>query len=422
MEGKVKLKKFIKIIIISLVMCVFLASTNLMVSAEVDIKQFIDQDATAQQVLQIIDEHTLSTAEFLVKIGGIQSPSGKELERAEAVAQQMRDIGLQNVEVDKNTNVIGIIPGQTDSTLVFVSTLDDLAPVVEFQQKAGKPPYIEGDRVIGPGTNTSLTSASLLAAAEALIVSGAKPYYTLLFASVAQEETGLKGMFSLYEQYKDSAFAFVDILGEGSSISYGSMGVFWWRIYAEGPEGHTRSKGPNVNQAIGRAVDQILSLDYPVRFVDDQTFINISILQSGAVFNRKPASGWFSLDIRSLKGEITDAIEMDVRKILDKVSNETNIKMRMETELAIPGGQIPGAIDSSLVQNSIAIARYLGVEPTLSNASSSNMNVAVGGDTLAIGLGGERGGDRATATEWASIPVMINTARHVALLGIIMGR
>jgi acetylornithine deacetylase/succinyl-diaminopimelate desuccinylase-like protein len=418
----VKLKKFIKIIVVALVISILLVSMNLIVSAAIDAKQFIEQDATAQQILQIINEHTMNTAEFLVKIGGIQSPSGKEFERAEAVAQQMRAIGLQNVEVDKNPNVMGIIPGQINSTLVFVSTLDDLAPVAEFQQKAGKPPYIEGDKVVGPGTNTSLTTASMLAAAEALIASGIKPYYTLVFASVAQEETGLKGMYSLYERYKDSAFAFVDILGEGSSISYGSMGVFWWKVYAEGPEGHTRSTGPNLNQAIGRAVDQILSLDYPQRFTDDQTFINIAILQSGSVFNRKPGSGWFSLDIRSLKGEITDAIEVDVRKILDKVSNETNIKMRMETEMAIPGGQIPGALDSPLVQNSAAIARYLGVEPTFSNASSSNMNVAVGAGTLAIGLGGERGGDRATATEWASIPVMINTARHVALLGFIMGR
>lgn len=417
-----KLKKFIKIIVVALVISILLVSMNLIVSAAIDAKQFIEQDATAQQILQIINEHTMNTAEFLVKIGGIQSPSGKEFERAEAVAQQMRAIGLQNVEVDKNPNVMGIIPGQINSTLVFVSTLDDLAPVAEFQQKAGKPPYIEGDKVVGPGTNTSLTTASMLAAAEALIASGIKPYYTLVFASVAQEETGLKGMYSLYERYKDSAFAFVDILGEGSSISYGSMGVFWWKVYAEGPEGHTRSTGPNLNQAIGRAVDQILSLDYPQRFTDDQTFINIAILQSGSVFNRKPGSGWFSLDIRSLKGEITDAIEVDVRKILDKVSNETNIKMRMETEMAIPGGQIPGALDSPLVQNSAAIARYLGVEPTFSNASSSNMNVAVGAGTLAIGLGGERGGDRATATEWASIPVMINTARHVALLGFIMGR
>ena len=417
-----KLKKFIKIIVVALVISILLVSMNLIVSAAIDAKQFIEQDATAQKILQIINEHTMNTAEFLVKIGGIQSPSGKEFERAEAVAQQMRAIGLQNVEVDKNPNVMGIIPGQINSTLVFVSTLDDLAPVAEFQQKAGKPPYIEGDKVVGPGTNTSLTTASMLAAAEALIASGIKPYYTLVFASVAQEETGLKGMYSLYERYKDSAFAFVDILGEGSSISYGSMGVFWWKVYAEGPEGHTRSTGPNLNQAIGRAVDQILSLDYPQRFTDDQTFINIAILQSGSVFNRKPGSGWFSLDIRSLKGEITDAIEVDVRKILDKVSNETNIKMRMETEMAIPGGQIPGALDSPLVQNSAAIARYLGVEPTFSNASSSNMNVAVGAGTLAIGLGGERGGDRATATEWASIPVMINTARHVALLGFIMGR
>ncbi|MBC7321471.1 peptidase dimerization domain-containing protein, partial [bacterium] len=206
----------------------------------------------------------------------------------------------------------------------------------------------------------------------------------------------------------------------GTSISYGSMGVYWYKIFAEGPEGHTRSTGPNINQAIGRAVDRILSLDYPSRYAEDQTFINIAILQSGSVFNRKPGTGWFSLDIRSLKSEITDAILEDVRKILDEVSRETDITLKIETEMAIPGGQIPGALESSLVQSSIAIARYHGIEPRLSNASSSNMNVAIGGGTLAIGLGGERGGGRATPEEFASIPVMVNTARHVALLALVL--
>ena len=408
------------IMLIMLFSCILLNSPIVLADQQVDITKYVSENETAQEVLQIIKEQTVSTAEFLVEIGGIISPSGQEQERAEAVAQRMHNIGLQEVKVDDNPNVMGLIPGKTDKLMVFVSTLDDLAPVAEHQKAAGKPPYIEGEKVIGPGTNTSLTTASMLAAAEALIKAEVEPYYTLLFASVAQEETGLKGMYSLYEKYKDSAFAFVDILGEGQSISYGSMGVYWFKIQAEGPEGHTRSSGPNINQAIGRAVDQILSLDYPIRFADDETFINVAMLQSGSVFNRKPATGWFSLDIRSLKGEISDAIEADVLKILDQVSSETEIKFTMESELAIPGGQIPGALESPLVQNSIGIARYLGIEPRLSNASSSNMNVAVGAGTLAIGIGGERGGGRATPEEFASIPVMMDTARHVALLGVVV--
>ncbi len=412
------MKKILMILLISF--CFLALQSSIFASATVDIEKFIAENETVKQVLQIIDEQTLKTAEFLVEIGGIISPSGQEHERAQAVAQRMRDIGLQNVEIDENPNVMGFIPGKTEKMLVFISTLDDLAPVAEHQKAAGRPPYIEGDRVIGPGTNTSLTTASMLAAAEALIKANAEPFYTLLFAAVSQEETGLKGMYSLYEKYKDSAFAFVDILGDGTSISYGSMGVYWYKIFAEGPEGHTRSTGPNINQAIGRAVDRILSLDYPSRYAEDQTFINIAILQSGSVFNRKPGTGWFSLDIRSLKSEITDAILEEVKKILDEVSRETDIKLKIETEMAIPGGQIPGALESSLVQSSIAIARYHGIEPRLSNASSSNMNVAIGGGTLAIGIGGERGGGRATPEEFASIPVMVNTARHIALLALVL--
>ena len=64
----------------------------------------------------------------------------------------------------------------------------------------------------------------------------------------------------------------------------------------------------------------------------------------------------------------------------------------------------------------IAISEWMGFDPRLSNSGSSNMNVAVGGGTLAIGLGGGRGGGRATADEYADVPAMMRTAKHVFLL------
>jgi hypothetical protein len=49
------------------------------------------------------------------------------------------------------------------------------------------------------------------------------------------------------------------------------------------------------------------------------------------------------------------------------------------------------------------------------------MNVAIGGGTPAIGLGGGRGGQRGYPDEWADIPVMIRAAKHILLLAATLG-
>ena len=191
---------------------------------------------------------------------------------------------------------------------------------------------------------------------------------------------------------------------------------------ANGPPGHSLSGGLlNVSQGIGRAVDRILQLPHPERHADSRTVINISMLQSGAVFNHKPATGWFSLDIRSLDMVVIDSIEAAVGEILATVTHETGIELAIQPFQLTPGGQTPGARESRLVTTAGAIARHLGLEPRVSNRGSSNMNVAVGHGTPAIGLGGSRGGSRAEPEEWADIATMIRTAKHVVLLAATIG-
>ena len=190
----------------------------------------------------------------------------------------MRDIGLRDVTVDDAPNAVGTIPGRSGRALVFVSTLDDLGPVAEFQKAAAHPPAVQGSRVVGPGTNTSSTTAAMLAAARALAGSHVQPEHDLVFAAVAQEETGLVGMSKLYEKYKNRAVAFVDILGDGTSITYGAITIHWWRIVAHGPAGHSLNGGvPNVNQGIGRAVDRLLSLPEPAANQDTRTVLNVAM-------------------------------------------------------------------------------------------------------------------------------------------------
>jgi len=387
----------------------------------------VDVDATVArsevtEALDVLRSSRAETAEFLARIGGIVSPSGEELERAQAVAARMRDIGLDSVRVSESPNAIGVIPGRSGRALVFVSTLDDLATVAEHQRAAPAPPRIEGDRVVGPGTNTSLTSAAILAAAEAYLAAGLRPEHDLVFAAVAQEETGLRGMKALFASYEDRAIAFVDVLGDGHSISYGALGLHWWRVIAGGPPGHTLGGGlPNVNQAIARSVDRILSLPAAARTDEGRTRLNVAMIQSGAVFNHKPETGWFSLDIRSMEAEVIASIESRIEAILEEVSTETGIALTMEPFQLTPGARIPGAADSRLVRTAAAISRHLGYEPSMSESGSSNMNVAIGAGMPAIGLGGSRGGERGEPGEWADVDAMMRTAEHVLLLAVMMG-
>ena len=122
-----------------------------------------------------------------------------------------------------------------------------------------------------------------------------------------------------------------------------------------------------------------------------------------------------------MDADVISSIEGDVRAILSDVSQETEVDLAMDPFQLTPGGQIPGAEASALVKAASAISNYLGYEPSLSNSGSSNMNVAVAGGTLSIGLGGSRGGQRGQPEEWADIDGMMRTAKQVLLLSVLVG-
>ena len=380
--------------------------------------------ALAMRLDQLVEASRDSITADLVRLAAIRSPSGEEAERAQAVAARMRAIGLTDVAVDQLPNVTGRIrgslPDASRRAIVFVATLDDLAPVAQHQRTATRPPYVNDNRVIGPGTNTSSTTAAVLGAARALVAAGVRPQHDLIFAAVAQEETGLLGMKALYAVWRSQADAFVDVLGDGRSLTYGAIGIHWWRVWAYQQGGHTLTGGlPNVNQGIARAVDRILAI--PQAPASSRSVLNVSMIRSGDVVNRKPDSAWFSVDIRALDVAVIARNESAVRAVLDSVSRETGTRFDLRVLQQTAGGQIAGADTSKLVRSSVAIAKALGISPQLGIAGSSNLNVAISGGTLAIGLGGERGGGRAEPSEFADIPAMLRSAKFVARLAAVMG-
>ncbi len=223
-------------------------------------------DPQVARALAAVDSRRDQTAQWLATIGAVVSPSGQERERAEAVAAEMRRIGLADVTVDASPNVVRRIRGRSGKALVFVSTLDDLATVAAHQRATTATPRIEGDRVIGPGTNTSTTTAALVAAADALMTSGVQPEHDLVFVAVAQEDTGLVGMKALYAQWKDRAGVCGrarrrpqrDLRRHHDSLVEGGRERTGWSLVerrrAERESGHRPRRGPHPSAAatIGR--------------------------------------------------------------------------------------------------------------------------------------------------------------------------
>ena len=88
-------------------------------------------------------------------------------------------------------------------------------------------------------------------------------------------------------------------------------------------------------------------------------------------------------------------MEQKVLDIMEKVAQETGIELRIDSFQTTPGGQIEGALTSPLVKSTMAIRHNVGFKPSMSNAGSSNMNIAIPGAVSAIGLADDRVGKRA---------------------------
>ena len=90
-------------------------------AAQATLDQALD-DARVRSALDHLDGARARTADFLVRIGGIVSPSGEEHDRAAAVAERMRTIGLDPIQIGEIRSLIAeLASGDAQHTVVLSS-------------------------------------------------------------------------------------------------------------------------------------------------------------------------------------------------------------------------------------------------------------------------------------------------------------
>lgn len=345
----------------------------------------------------------------------LYAPSGQEHLRAEYLVNRFKALGIDNAVVDRCGNAVAFV-GNGRPSMAFLGTMDDLATVADMVRTWDKPISEEGGRLIGPGTNSSATCATVTGLARLLTLPQVRLKGRVWLVGVVQEETGLTGVKGFLDDHSGEVDYVVDAMGGLGRISYGALGIHWFKIHFKGQRAHTLSgRRPSVTRAVARAVEKVFSIPLAEE-PDRKTFLNVTMLGAGKVYNHSSDDGWFSVDLRSMDNEVLSAVKKRVYEVAGEAAEESELEWWVEPFSEVPAGQIPGIRESPLVRFAEEGMKLLGVQPVLSNRGSSNFNAAIARGIPAVSLGGDRGGGRDTLQEYANIePIMKGIQLHFLL-------
>jgi len=321
--------------------------------------------------------------------------------------KEFRRAGLQNVEIDKQGNVLGWRPGKSPKALVIAAHLDiSFAPGVNTKVRK------EGNRWFAPGIgDDSRGLAALLAIVEALNHAAIATDKTLLFvANVGEEGLGdLNGVRYLFGQspHKAKLDSFISIDGTSPArIVNGGTTVKRYRVTLRGPGGHSYGNfgRPSAVHAAALIVSKLAVMPVPAK---PKTTYNVGKFTGGTTINAIAEEATLEVDLRSedpgeldkLELKFLESVRLGVAEenAMRKASN-TAVKEEHKLVSHRPGGQT--AEDNPLVRAAQWASKATGHTPTLGYSSTdSNLPISLGIPAVTLG-GGGRGNNAHSLDEW----------------------
>ncbi|MEG2154961.1 MAG: M20/M25/M40 family metallo-hydrolase [Burkholderiaceae bacterium] len=342
-----------------------------------------------------------------IALSEIESPPFHEDVRAADFARRLRELGLTDVRIDTEGNVIGVRPGTGGGPrLVLAAHLDTVFPAgtdVKVRQ--------EGQRYFGPGISDNARGlAVLLQIVRTLTEQDIKTTGDLWFVGTVGEEGNgdLRGCKALFAN-NPTIDGFIAVDGVAvTRILANATGSRRYRVRYEGPGGHSYNAFglPSATHALGRAIAAISEVPVPD---EPRTTFTVGTVKGGTTVNAIAANAELELDMRSNDGEELKRLEATILPLLEAAASAENrrwnapadqqIKLVLESIGDRPGGQQPP--ETSVLQAARGAQAALGIALLKYSAASTDHNVPVSLGVPATTLGG--GGAEAnnhTLREW----------------------
>ena len=403
------MKLIISLVCVALLGAINTAAQDLTAQA----KEIMRRPDVARAFAHVEDQRDRILGEWRL-LTEINAPSGKERARAEAVRQLLSTCKLDKVYFDSKGNLIAIRKGSGGAKAVVIDAHLDTV----FQDGLKIKTEIRDGRMFAPGVGDNTRNVeALLASIRALEATGLTTKADLIFVFSVEEESSMIGAKHFVAENRERIGQYVALDTGNERVTYGGIGINWYKHHFIGPGGHTRSATPpySATLPLARAISRIYSLDLPR---EPEVNVNIGMIGGSDVVNAKASDAWFTLDLRSTDESALQSFEVKIATIVREEAERAG--MESKTELVVeklPAAQIAGMRGSFTVRMSEAVHRAVGFDNIrLTNTASNNANIALLAGIPAISTGTAPCDNEHSLAEWCWIEPFYGGIKKLILL------
>ncbi|MFD1787918.1 M20/M25/M40 family metallo-hydrolase [Sphingomonas floccifaciens] len=372
----------------------------------------VQVSAPYRAAMAAIDRGHDRFVEELIELTQIPAPPFKEAVRAKAYAEKFRALGLRDVAIDAEGNVLGLRPGAdpTAKAIVISAHLDTV-----FPEGTDVTVRRQGTKLMAPGVGDDTRGlATLLAYIRALDAAKVRTKRPILFVGTVGEEGrgDLRGVRYLFTKgaYKDRIGAFFSLDGaDPSQVVNGGVGSKRYHVVFRGPGGHSYGAFGIVNPAaaMGAAIADVYRIQPPA---SPRTTYSASVVGGGTSVNAIPSEVFVDIDMRSEDAGALATLEKQVLAIVAKAASDENAARSTRVGVVSaepqPIGDRPAgrtSAEAAIVVATQGAVRAAGFTPSLA-ASSTDANIAMSLGIPAVTIGAGGSGGRAHALdEWTDV-------------------
>jgi acetylornithine deacetylase/succinyl-diaminopimelate desuccinylase-like protein len=374
----------------------------------------IMENASYKEAVKLIDADYDRVIAEGIKLTEIPAPPFKEEKRGAVYAQMFKDVGLTDVEIDPEGNVLGIRKGTAgDGKFVVISAHLDTV----FPEGTDVTVKRQGTKLHAPGIGDDTLSLAInLGYIRAMNAANVKTKEDILFVGTVGEEGlgDLRGVRYLFTKgkYKDKIKAFFTIEGGSvTGITNGGIGSKRYRVTYTGPGGHSYGAFGLVNPAY--ALGEAISL-FSRSFVPSKpkTTFNVGVISGGTSVNSIPFEVSMEVDMRSESDEELKRIEQRLLTIVEQAAETENFarstkegKITVKAELIGDRPSGSTAEKQAIYQFAKAAAEVNGYKPDFSwSSTDANIPMSLGVPALSMGAKApNKNGRSHSLDEWADV-------------------
>ena len=363
-----------------------------------DVGARLMRDAAVRAAIEAARAGEARTIADQIRLCEIPAPPFKEAARAEAYAAALRALGLANVRIDAEGNVLGERPGRAARPhLVFSAHLDTV-----FPEGTDVTVRRQGSLLHGPGIGDDCRGlAVVLAVARTMNEARIETPGTITFVGTVGEEGlgDLRGVKALFrDTLQGQVDRFVSVDGTGLGITHVSVGSRRYRVTFTGPGGHSYGAFGIANpvHALGRAIAALAEVRPPAA---PRTTFNVGRVGGGTSVNAIAAEAWMEVDMRSADRQALGALDARFHEAMDRALAAEHERWGHRGRLTLtktlvgerPAGRV--AADAPIVASVVSVTRALGLPVELTEGSTdANLPMSLNIPAVTIDAGGQGSG------------------------------